>query len=296
MLSVLIPVYNYDVNALVKDLYRQLQQCGAAFEIIIMDDASEVSSRQTNAKLSDLDDVQYIQLEQNAGRAAIRNQLADKARFKHLVFMDCDMKVASDQYISNYLKYCKQKNMVVYGGRLYEPAPPDQEHFLHWHYGSKRECKPALERCKTPYRSFITSNFLITKEVFTKVKFNEELKGYGHEDTLFGIEMKRNRIPIYHTDNPLIHLKLESNEVFLDKTRHGIQNLKYLFDQYDKEYHISEEVKLLKYYKQCRWVGLKSLASTGFKLLEPSFQKNLNSQSPSLFIFDLYKLGYLCSL
>jgi glycosyltransferase involved in cell wall biosynthesis len=41
MISVLIPVYNYDVTEAVKELHRQLSKEGVNFEIRIIDDASE---------------------------------------------------------------------------------------------------------------------------------------------------------------------------------------------------------------------------------------------------------------
>jgi hypothetical protein len=34
----------------------------------------------------------------------------------------------------------------------------------------------------------------------------------------------------------------------------------------------------------------------GFKIVKNSFTKNLLSKNPSLFIFDLYRLGYFCQI
>jgi GT2 family glycosyltransferase len=66
---------------------------------------------------------------------------------------------------------------------------------------------------------------LIHKSLFEKVKFNEDLAGYGHEDTFFGLELFGQGLIIRHIDNPLIHLGLESASDFLEKTATGIANL-----------------------------------------------------------------------
>ena len=40
MLSILIPTYNYDVEALVTELHAQSTACGVDFEILCYDDGS----------------------------------------------------------------------------------------------------------------------------------------------------------------------------------------------------------------------------------------------------------------
>ena len=62
MLSVLIPIFNLNVNPLVTELDRQLAQAGIPYEIILADDCStDLDIREKNAGLSQLDKVQYIQ-------------------------------------------------------------------------------------------------------------------------------------------------------------------------------------------------------------------------------------------
>ena len=49
-------------------------------------------------------------------------------------------------------------------------------------------------------------NLLAPKDIFQKIAFNEKLNGYGHEDTLFGVELKKEGVTMAHIDNPIIHL------------------------------------------------------------------------------------------
>ena len=51
----------------------------------------------------------------------------------------------------------------------------------------------AAERNKHPHAGFSTFNVLIEKSVFSKIRFNEELKQYGHEDTLTGLPVEKSR-------------------------------------------------------------------------------------------------------
>src|SRR5688572_9063817 len=191
MLSILIPVYNYDVNALVRELKRQCDGSAIEYEIFLCDDASHESARRINAAVTDLDNVKFKQLEKNHGRARIRNVMAAEALYDNLLFMDCDSEVVKDDYIKTYLPYCGN-NKVVCGGRVYSAIPPiDKNKRLRWKTGKKKEEIDAGVRNQNSYRSFMTNNFLIPKNIMLGNPFDENIAGYGHEDTLFGFQLKR---------------------------------------------------------------------------------------------------------
>ena len=46
---------------------------------------------------------------------------------------------------------------------------------------------------------------MISKTCFEQISFNEDLQGYGHEDTLFGYELDKKNIQIHHLDNPVLN-------------------------------------------------------------------------------------------
>ena len=89
MLSILIPIYNYDVTQLVTQLHQQATATHQPFEIITIEDGS-VKHIAENDLLRDLPNVTHIVREKNIGRSAIRNQLADMAQYDYLLFIDCD--------------------------------------------------------------------------------------------------------------------------------------------------------------------------------------------------------------
>ncbi|NJM17051.1 MAG: glycosyltransferase family 2 protein [Bacteroidales bacterium] len=178
MLSVLIPVYNFDVRKLVKDIIDQCNKECIDHEVLVIDDASDEQFREINRELEQYPTIKYQELENNIGRSKIRNLLANQANYNYLLYMDCDSKVATKDYIKNYKRFFDRKTVVVYGGRDYTGLNGNYEKFkLHWNFGKTREVIPACERQLNPSQSFMTNNFLITKPIFNQICFNEKLKG-----------------------------------------------------------------------------------------------------------------------
>lgn len=291
MISVLIPVYNFDIRPLAGELYRQCEAAGIDFEIICLDDGSQQHFKEKNRELRGRDRILYRELPQNLGRSAIRNELGRQARFPFLLFMDCDSKVVSPHFIRHYLDAISP-GVLVYGGRCYSPEPPaDAAYYFHWHYGRTREQSTPAQRRQAPWHRFMTNNFLIPKDLFLQVQFDESLRQYGHEDTLFGLELAGRGTSILHIDNPLEHIGLEKTDVFLHKTEQGLENLLTLWRQGKPV-----ETRLLKTYLHCRKTGLAVPLRLVFLLLRKPLRRHFRSQSPNLKLFDLYKLGLLASL
>lgn len=296
MLSILIPVYNFDVRNLVNQLVEQCRTASIPFEIILLDDGSTAPFRQVNQVLGKLHDVIYEELPLNVGRAKIRNLLLEKARYDSLLFIDCDSALPDDQFISRYQPFIGS-NLIIYGGRVYEEEPPaDPELFLHWYYGTCREVIPVAERLKAPNQSFMTNNFLIHKSVFGLLRFNEIIRGYGHEDTLFGFELKKNNLIITHIDNPVIHIGLETAGELLRKSKNSIRNLRRILNDNGEHTAMAEDISLLHSYLRVKKLQMDGLIRRLFKRFEQAIEHNLESKNPRLFLFDLYKLGYICSI
>lgn len=289
MLSICIPVYNFDVNELVHELHAQCLIAGIAFEIILIDDASQDIYRTKNLKLKQLTNVQFIQLHKNIGRAKIRNLFTQYCRFTYLLFMDCDSKVRDSKFISTYLANCKE-NQIICGGTIYEIQTPDKEMHLRWLVGIEREQIEAEIRKQNPHKSFMTNNFLITKSLLQEVKFDERITGYGHEDTLFGLELKKRNIPILHIDNPLYHIGLESNQEFINKTIQAVRNLFILQRLYSGEVAIADDVKLLGKFEQIKKTGLHYLLIAFYTMFRRLIKQRAARCRKSLFWFDLFKL------
>ncbi|MBN1159361.1 MAG: glycosyltransferase family 2 protein [Bacteroidales bacterium] len=294
MLSILIPVYNFSIVSLVTELHRQSLKAEVPFEIVVLDDCSSELLRDQNKGVRKLKHVRFIELEKNIGRARIRNRLADMAKYSSLLFMDCDSEVPDDQYIDRYLPYVGHE-VVVCGGRAYKPEQPEEpEYFLRWLYGLSREQIPAKIRAKHPYRSFMTNNFMIPRSILMQIQFDESIVKYGHEDTLFGLELKKRNIPIVHIQNPLIHIGVEAAGEFLIKMSESIENLVKLVKsgKIDKKHY--DDVRILRYYAFLKRYGLTKTFLNIFDGLSNALYRNMSGNNPSLFLFSIYKLTLFC--
>lgn len=292
MISVLIPTYNYNIFPLVSILFEQLEKSTVSFEIICLDDASRKFHTE-NQKINSLNNCSYSILEKNIGRSAIRNLLAKKAKFENLLFLDADVIPVSENFIPTYISHINSEEKVVYGGIRYQEEKPEKNQVLRWVYGNSREALSVEKRNKNNYLSFLTLNFLISKSVFEKVKFNENIPNLRHEDTLFSFDLKQAEIKVIHIENPIIHNGLESSLVFLKKSEESLQGLDYLIEN---KFLSSEYVRLSEKFKKFKKYNLEGLYLFFYSTFKKSFLKNLLGKNPSMFVFDLYRLGYFMAL
>jgi len=296
MLSILIPVYNFNIVSLVTELHRQAIKAGIPFEIIILDDGSSALLRDQNMEVANLTGVKFTELDKNIGRSRIRNRLADLAQYPTLLFMDCDSEVPSDNYIKNYLPYC-ESDTVVCGGNIYSEQPPEEPEFqLRWLYGVKKEQRPPAVRNINPYRSFMTNNFLIARSIFHKIQFDESIIQYGHEDTLFGLELKKRGIPVKHINNPLYHIGLEIASEFLRKTSEAIDNLLTLLNEGKILRNDIKNIKLLRAYGILKKYRMVKIYLLFYEFISNMVMRNLLGSNPGIFAFDLYKLSLISKL
>lgn len=288
MLSILIPAYNYNIVALAQSLHQQALEQLVDFELIVMEDGSTQFLNENRA-IEKLENCRYIISEKNIGRSAIRNKLADEAKYEHLLFMDGDAEVHTTNYIEKYLAFCHEDSIVI-GGTAYDPDEHNPQYSLRLKYGRKREARTAPERDKS---NFATFNFLISKKIFNRVRFDENIDGYGHEDMLFGHQLHQLGYEFIQIENPLIHKGLDDNRTFIRKTEESARNL-YLLYKTGKYPYLNSESKLLNTYIKIDSYRLTRLFSFIYTLTRSVIQKCLCSKNPSLRLYDFYKLICMC--
>lgn len=265
-------------------------------EIIIGDDGSSAEFK-NRYKTLEGECVRIIYSEKNIGRAAIRNRLALEAKGDYILFIDADTMVpgTAEAYLRKWIPFMNRAR-VICGGILYRGSKPgDPDKLLRWKYGRKREQRKASERNKHPHNSFSTFNVLFDKSIFSKIRFNEELKQYGHEDTLMGYQLKKAGINILHIDNGLLHEGLESNHEFLIKTKLGIENLSKLYDIVTDKKTFSATVRLLRIYKLVQILRLTLIFAGIFIRYRERMEIRLDSSKISLRLFRFYKICMFCT-
>ena len=269
-----------------------MEKAEASVELILIDDCS--SSEYKEANKSVCNKHRYIELEKNIGRAKIRNLFLDYAQYEHLLFLDCDSLIPNKTFLSNYLKAIKEgKSSIICGGRIYDSTKPDSNKLLRWKYGIESESLSFEERKQQPNKSFMTNNFLISKTLLQEIKFDERLSEYGHEDTLFGFELKKRGIAIGHIDNPVLNGDLESNTEYIEKTEKGIHNLISILDFVNHDPAFIQDVSLLHFYTKASTKKLSPFIKTLFPFLKPFVKFFLVNGFISIRLFNFYKLGIL---
>ncbi len=296
MLSILIPVYNYNPARLIIELHRQAVSAGVAFEIILGDDASQVEYQQIYKSFLSVDEVKLIRNAERRGRAATRNLLAGAAVYSWLLFLDADAEITDQHFLKRYISICNEGSAeVIVGGTSYYGQPPKEpDKFLRWYYGKMREERPASIRQNSPCKSFSAFNFIAARQLFDKVRFNEKLRGYGHEDTLFGMDLEQNHFRPFHIENPAVHTGLEPAELFLEKCREGIRNLFLIYNQVGNA--MGRYNRLLRAHLFFRSLGLRFMFIFLFNKLQSILERKLRYSPPKLYFFDLYRFLYSFTL
>jgi len=286
MVSVLIPVYGEAIDAQLASLAVEAKSLKYPVEIIVCDDYSPNPKRPHFTDYNNIS-FKFIRLKENIGRSRIRNYLADQAQFDQLIFIDADCQPILRNFIDNYhLKF--EPDVILVGGQLFASEPPTSlNQMLRWNYGTNVEARPLKDRVKAPYKSFMANNFSISKSLLKQYPFDENHTGYGHEDTLFGVQLRNNALKVVHIKNPIRHLGNETNEQFLDKTAEGARNLA-------KLYHVGKldsHVRLVKTYEQLNRTGFAGLTRSILAKRQEGYKKALMKGNANLRKFSLYKLG-----
>ncbi|MBW3518022.1 glycosyltransferase [Flavobacterium sp. NKUCC04_CG] len=292
MLSILIVSYNYSLYTLVKRLQIECVSLGVEFEILCSDDNS--NNHYKNESIEQLEHCHYFIQPINIGRSLSRNFLINKAQFDSIIMLDSDTLPAQPHFIKNYLDLLVNQNKTfINGGLQYHQDGIPKNEMLRWVYGKSREAISASVRNLNPYSYALCSNICFSKKSINNIRFNNKIRDYGYEDLVFYKDLQKNQIDVFHVDNPVYHLKLELSQVFLNKTKISIENLNKLWKS---GVIVKRDTSLLKTFYLINFFYLQRITTWLFLKTEGFLLKNLLSEKPSVLLFDLYKLGYFCSL
>ncbi|MEO8773836.1 MAG: glycosyltransferase [Gelidibacter sp.] len=290
MISVLIPVYNYTIIPLVEELHKQLEASKVTYEIIVWDDASSEAFHLQNKIINHVPNIHYFRSESNYGRTKTRQLLYKKSLFDWLLYLDADVLPKKPEFIQNYLNIIPKNYDAVYGGVAYGKIAPKDNMLLRWKYGSNKEEVDAKIRNKKPYKIVVSGNFMIKRTIFTSINSKIEDPGYGF-DNYFGALLKADQIKVFHINNEVYHLGVETNEQFLTKTKEAVDTLLRLYKDRKITTHNNSLLHLFKTLKTSKTL---SLFSTIYKKNHQKMERNLLGKNPSIALFQLYKISYMC--
>lgn len=291
ILSILIPVYNYNCVALVKALQQQAENCNIDYEILVADDGSDNAAIVCqNREINAIPHSHYHEMGKNHGRSWIRNWLVGQSKGEFLLFIDSDAELSNAHFIGNYLRHV-EKDAVICGGILHPEENPSPSRRLRYRYEKAMEpCFTAERRNQHPYANLRTFNFMMPREVALTHPFDESITLYGYEDTLLGSQFEKEGIKVIHIDNPLINADIEENLKFLKKTEESMLSLYQLKDK------MRNHSRLLASYEKIKRFKLDVLLRILFPLLRPLLKWHLTGNHPSVIALQFYKLAYYCTL
>ena len=285
MISIAIPVYNYDISHLLDVLEKQISKENFSVEIIIIDDCSTNEIIKASNKIRAKQHL-YAENDINYGRVATRLALATKAHYDWILFMDADVIPLKSDFISSFSKEIRLNYDLIFGGIMYTEKLDHPEHSLRWSYGKKSEAKSYIERKNLPYSSIISQHFCIRKSIAVSIFSEMDINAYGM-DILFTYLFEKHKVNVLHMDNPTIHLGLEKNEEYLEKTIKGLETTYQLERQglIPINYRPVQQKSLL-----LNKLYLSRLFLSAFSVFIKSIEDNLKTVKPNLTLFGLYKL------
>ena len=270
-LSVLIPVYNWDLSFLLKSILKEIDDftLAAEVEVIVMDDSScdaELLAKNAAFVAGNVRPfLKYRALGSNVGRSAIRNMLAEEAHGEFILFLDCDVLPDTPDFIRNYLSHAKGDGFdVVCGGISYRTrVMKGAEYDYHAYLGNKKEVKAAALSNLAPWRHILTSNIMVRKSVFQTTHFDERFTGYGYEDIEWGVRLAE-KFRVLHIDNTASHLGLVTRAKAYEKMRNSVPNYLLLKDLCPEAFAASAISKVVGPLTSCS-ISLLSLLDRSLK-------------------------------
>ena len=300
-LSILLPSYNNVCVSLVQVLQRQADALRGKldkpfrYEIIVADDGStDAACIDANRVIGDMLHCRYLRMEQNVGRAQIRNVLISESRGDYVLLIDSDLFLCDDNYL---YKYATSTADVVYGGTRIggegfamvdnEANTENLKGNLRYIYEKKAEpSHRAAFRQLRPNQEISVCNLYARRDIMEAHPFDSRFKAYGYEDVLFGKRLAESGIEVTHIDNPVLINEFEPNSVFVKKTEEAILTLCRFEQDLEGYSNLKTKVTTLG-----RYIPL-SLFRLWHRIMKNKEKRNLTGSQPSLLLFKLYKLGF----
>lgn len=300
-LSILLPSYNNVCVSLVQVLQRQADALWGKldkpfrYEIIVADDCStDAACIDANRVIGDMLHCRYLRMEQNVGRAQIRNVLISESRGDYVLLIDSDLFLCDDNYL---YKYATSTADVVYGGTRIggeglamvdnEANTENLKGNLRYIYEKKAEpSHRAVFRQLRPNQEISVCNLYARRDIMEAHPFDSRFKAYGYEDVLFGKRLAESGIEVTHIDNPVLINEFEPNSVFVKKTEEAILTLCRFEQDLEGYSNLKTKVSTLG-----RYIPL-SLFRLWHRIMKNKEKRNLTGSKPSLLLFKLYKLGF----
>ncbi|MBO1080560.1 glycosyltransferase family 2 protein [Roseomonas haemaphysalidis] len=237
-LSILVPTYDRDVVPLCQELLADIATLDdpLSVELLVLIDGNPTLEGQgavieaaSTTRPGMVLDATLAPFSHNLGRGEARNTLARLARGETLLFLDADGMPDRPGFVGRALAEAGNPGEIVCGGRTGRrcpPAPADAKLFEH--HSRKREWIPAAARNQDPAGTFMSANFMASRDMFLAHPFDDAFKGWGWEDAEWALRIAR-VASIRHVDNSVSHMEHHRDADWLGRLERSATNYRRLF-------------------------------------------------------------------
>lgn len=279
--------HNYNPKPLLREITDQIHKNQAEIRVVVWDDGSDAVCQHQLVVLQKefaRSPVTWVTGVENVGRARMRQNILDFDQEGWIVCLDSDM-VPDEDFVEQMVALLVDPAQVYLGQHYYQVEIPFEPFRLHWYYGKKRE----VRRNENLRRHFSTGIFALHSSLTPRLSFDQHLTGYGHEDTLFGLQLENLAIPVKRIPLKAQHDGLDPFGKFLEKQYEAVHNLQYLQKAFP-----GYRNGLIKWGRRFRsipglstWIGREAFRAFCIQKLERNPER--------LFYLDLWKLSIYLS-
>jgi len=302
-LSVLIPVWRSRPVHLLQTLWAQAGALEFATEIWVCDDSADPAYFDWHELFRAHPGIRILTFSENLGRSRARNTLLAQANGRWVLWLDGDLEVPPD-FLKSYQEIIGRKgsevselgpvycggirvdpNTVSVGGAMAQDAQPVD--CLRLRYAMQVEGASPAIRQRAPYRWVRAAHCLMPTRAARCLSFPEFLQGYGHEDTHWAFQIQSKGMSVQHLDHPVEHKGIDTDAVFLDKSRQAVRNLARLW-RYDPLFaRYGRDIPLIRAHDFLQSTGMMFFLALCSPWLEGRL---LKGGGVSLRLFGLMKL------
>lgn len=228
--SVIIPVYNRE-DVIRESMRSVLEQTFADLELIVVDDGSSDDSVEKAREIKD-ERVRVIACEKNRGACAARNRGIEEAEGELIAFQDSDDIWRRDKLKRSIDAMEETQADLVFCARELRDLTGGIEKTEKIPYYNLNEYPDKLERVLVS-NCASTQTMLARREVFQKIRFDEDLPRFQDWDLM--LQILKAGYKVHYLDEVLVDCSVLGNSITGNPEK-GRQALRILEQKYEREW------------------------------------------------------------
>lgn len=222
VVSALIPIHREDPCALIAALVAEIERdgLGSRVEILALDDGSADPALAARIEAALGGRGRLLREEVSIGRAAARNRLAASARGAWSLFLDADLRPASDGFLARWLEVIAQDRPWIALGGLKAGAE-----------ALESALAPGMTPTVAPMEP--APSLLVHCDILAREPFDETFLGHGWEDVEWAVRARRHA-PIQMVEAAAVRAAPDDDAAARERCRSAARNFARLVRRHPK--------------------------------------------------------------